>query len=73
LDASDLALKAAQENFNAASESQSLGAGTIIEVTAAQLALVTAETNRVQALYDYLISEMELKLVTGAPLPGEGE
>lgn len=71
LDASEVALKAAQVNFTAASESQSLGAGTIIEVTAAQLALVTAETNRVQALYDYLISEMELKLVTGAPLPGE--
>jgi outer membrane protein len=71
LEASNLALEAAQLNYNAASEAQRLGASDLIEVLTAQVTLVTAETNRVQALYDLLISEVRLDLVVGDPLPGE--
>lgn len=71
LEASTLALEAARLNYNAAAEAQRLGASDLIEVLTAQVTLVTAETNRVQALYDLLISEVRLDLVVGDPLPGE--
>jgi outer membrane protein len=71
LDASRTALEAARENFTAASESQQEGAATVFDVTNAQITLVTAETNFVQALYDFYISDAELRLVTGEPLLGE--
>jgi outer membrane protein len=67
------ALEASQLNYEAAAESQRLGAeGTsVITVLTARVSLVTAESNFVQALYDYYISVTNLKLVTGQPLPGE--
>lgn len=71
LAAAETALKAAELNYKAASESQALGAASILEVTNARTALVTAETNYIQAVFDYLISEVNLKLVTGRKLPGE--
>ena len=71
LEASRVALEAARENFTAASESQREGAATVFDVTNAQITLVTAETNYVQSLYDFYISDAELRLVTGEPLLGE--
>lgn len=71
LAASEAALKAAELSYKAASESHALGAATILEVTNARSALVTAETNYVQAIFDYLIGEINLKLVTGQAMPGE--
>lgn len=71
LAASEAALKAAQENYEAAIEAQRLGAGDVIAVLTAQISLVTAESNAVEARYDWLISEIRLRLVTGEPLPGE--
>ncbi len=65
------ALDAAQENYAAAFERRRLGAGTLVEVITAQVTLVTAEVNYVQAFYDALISEVRLKLATGTPVPGE--
>lgn len=65
------ALAAARENYNAASESQRLGAGTLIDVLTAQVSLVTAEQNAVQALYDLMTDQVRLRLVTGETLPGE--
>jgi len=73
LAASEAALKAAQENYEAAIEAQRLGAGDVIAVLTAQISLVTAESNAVEARYDWLISEIRLRLVTGEPLPGEEE
>ncbi|MES1228127.1 MAG: TolC family protein, partial [Armatimonadota bacterium] len=70
-DVAQSALKAAQVNYDAASEAQKLGAGTLIDVLTAQVSLVTAEQNAVQALYDLLTAQVKLKLVTGQPLPGE--
>jgi outer membrane protein len=71
LEASRIALDAARLNFTAASESLKEGANTVFDVTNAQITLVTAETNFVQALYDFYISDAELRLVTGEPLFGE--
>lgn len=65
------ALLAAQENFRAASESQRLGAATLIDVLTAQVSLVTAESNSIEANFDYTLSEVRLRLVLGRPLPGE--
>lgn len=71
LGAAKAALEAAQTNFQAAQEAQKLGAGDLIEVLTAQVSLATAESNYVQATYDLLISDVQLRLVTGRQLPGE--
>ncbi len=71
LQASEIALQAARLNYQAATESQRLGAAGILDVTNARLSLVTAETNYVQALYDYYIAEVQLRLTIGEPMPGE--
>jgi outer membrane protein len=72
-EAAKLALEAARLNYRAAQESQQDGAqGTnVITVLTAQLSLVTAESNYVEAIFDALISDVRLKLVTGQPLPAE--
>lgn len=71
--AAKLALDAAKLNYQAASESQKAGAeGTsILTVLTAQVSLVTAESNYVEALFDFFVSEARLRLATGRPLPGE--
>jgi outer membrane protein len=69
--AAQVALRAAQLNYEAAVESQRLGASDIIDVITAQVSLVTAESNFVEAQFDYQISEARLRLVTGQPIPGE--
>lgn len=71
LEAADLALKAAQLNFQAADESQKAGAATLLDVITAQVSLVTAESNYIEATYDLLIAQLKLRLVTGLPMPGE--
>lgn len=73
VNAAKAAVEAARLNYQAALESQRLGAeGTdIITVLTAQVSLVTAESNYVEALYDYFISDVRLRLVTGRPIPGE--
>lgn len=63
--ASEAALKAARENFEAAREAQKEGAGTILDVITAQTQLVTAETNAVQAVFDFYIADARLKRATG--------
>ena len=73
LDASKLALEAAQLNFNAAEGAYNAGAGTVLDQLTAQVSLATAESNFIQAYYDLLISEVRLKQVIGRPLPGESE
>ena len=71
LEASKIALAAAQRNFDAAQESLREGVGTIVEVLTAQLALITAETNLVQATYDAAVAELQLRVATGERLPEE--
>ena len=67
----EIALDAAKKNYNAAVDSQKAGAYDLLQVLTAQVSLVTAESNQIQALYDYRISDVNLKLVTGRPIPGE--
>ncbi len=71
LQAARTALTAAQRNYEAARDALQEGAGSIVEVLTAQLALVTAETNLVQAIYDAYIADLRLKLAIGEPLPEE--
>ena len=71
LEASKIAVAAAQRNFDAAQESLREGVGTIVEVLTAQLALITAETNLVQATYDAAVAELQLRVATGERLPVE--
>lgn len=71
LEAAQIALEAAQKNYDAAVDSQKAGAYDLLQVLTAQVSLVTAESNQIQALYDYRISEVNLNLATGRPIPGE--
>ncbi|MCS7301589.1 MAG: TolC family protein [Fimbriimonadales bacterium] len=71
LEASKIAVAAARRNFDAAQESLREGVGTIVEVLTAQLALITAETNLVQATYDAAVAELQLRVAVGDPLPME--
>ena len=71
--AAKLALEAARLNYQAAFESQQMGAeGTdVVTVLTALVSLRTAESNYIEAVYDYYIAEARLRLVTGRPIPGE--
>lgn len=69
--ATKAALEAAKVNYEAAADSQKQGAGDLIQVLTAQVSLTTAESNNIDATYDLLISAVQLKLVTGQPLPGQ--
>ena len=71
LTAAQSAVAAAQENYQAAADSQKLGVGTVVDVITAQSSLATAEANYVEALYDYETSVVDLRLVTGQSIPGE--
>lgn len=73
LEAATAALDAARVNYQAALESQRLGAGNLIEVLTAQVSLATAESNYVEAVYDTAISEVRLRLAIGREMPGEKE
>ena len=70
-EAAQLALLAAQVNYQAAIEANKEGAGTLLEILTARVSLTTAESNLVQANYDLKTSEIRLKLVMGQALPGE--
>lgn len=69
--AASAALEAARANYRAAAESQALGAYNLLQVLTAEVSRVTAESNYIQAVYDYRISEIKLSLVTGRAVPGE--
>ncbi len=69
--AAQIALEAAELNFKAATDAQREGAGNVIEVLTAQVSLTTAASNLVEATYDMLIADAQLRLATGDPLPGE--
>lgn len=71
VEAAKLALQAAQKNYEAAVGSQAAGASNVVEVAIAQSSLVTAESNYIQAIYDYFIADVRLRLVTGSTIPGE--
>lgn len=71
VEATQLALKASQQNYEVALASDKAGAGTLLEVITAQVSLVTAESNAVEAAYDLLISDAQLRLSIGRAIPGQ--
>lgn len=71
VEATQLALKASQLNYEVALASGKAGAGTLLEVITAQVSLVTAESNAVEAAYDLLISDAQLRLSIGRSIPGQ--
>lgn len=71
LRSAELALRAAEQNYDVAVKAQAFGKFNILEIQSAQVSLATAESNYVTASYDTLISDIRLSLVLGEPLPGE--
>jgi outer membrane protein TolC len=63
--AAELAQRAAQLNYEAALESRREGVGSIIDVIQAQTLLVQAETNYVQAIYDFYGADARLARAVG--------
>ena len=57
--------KSAQEDFNLAQEKYNLGAGTILELLDAQVSLTRAQTDVVNALYDYHLAVAALENAMG--------
>jgi TolC family type I secretion outer membrane protein len=62
---SDISLKKARENLELAQGRYEAGVGPYIEVTDAQVASVTTETDHVQALYDYQLAIARLYKAMG--------
>lgn len=56
---------AAQEDLNLVREKYNLGAATILEVLDAEVSLKEAQTNRVQAIFDYNLAVSRLEKVMG--------
>jgi outer membrane protein TolC len=63
--AAQAAQEAAQINFEAATESRREGVGDIIDVITAQTLLVQAQTNFVQAVYDFYVADAQLARAVG--------
>ncbi|MBD3168690.1 MAG: hypothetical protein GF307_04350 [candidate division Zixibacteria bacterium] len=57
--------EAAREDFNLAQEKYNLGAATILELIDAQVSYKQAETNRIQALFDYNLAVSQLEKAMG--------
>jgi outer membrane protein TolC len=62
---SEISLKKARENLELAQGRYEAGVGPYIEVTDAQVASVNAETDHVQALYDYQLAVARLYKAMG--------
>jgi outer membrane protein TolC len=65
LDLNDESVAAAQEDLNIVREKYNLGAATILEVLDAEVSFKTAQTNQVQALFDYNLAISNLEKAMG--------
>jgi outer membrane protein len=65
IQAAQVAVTSAQENFRLAQGRFDAGVGTILELTDAQLALTLAQNTEAQALADYRIALARLDRATG--------
>lgn len=68
IEAQRWAVKLAREGLKIAEVRYQNGIGTQLEVIDSQLALITAQTNQVQAYHDFLIAEAQLKKAVGGNL-----
>lgn len=73
ISATQTALDASRANYDSATQSQKEGVGTILDVIAAENALITAETNAVQAVYDFYTADATLQHAVGSNDPGAAE
>lgn len=60
-----IAIQAAQTNYDAAVASRKAGVATILDVTTAQATLTTTQNQYVGAVYDFYIADANLKRATG--------
>ncbi len=65
LDITARAMKAAQQNFDAAEERFKVGAANILDYTTANSNLATAKINRFNAFYNYLAAQYQMKFALG--------
>jgi outer membrane protein len=65
LDITARSLKAAQQNFEAAEERFKVGAANILDLTTANGNLATAKINRINALYNYIGAQYQMKFALG--------
>lgn len=65
LDITARALKAAQQNFDAAEERFKVGAANILDLTTANANLATSKINRITAIYNYLGAQYQMKFALG--------
>lgn len=71
LEAARAAYAAAELNYRAASESRKAGASGLLDVLTAQVSLATADVNVTQAIYDFALADVNLRLAVGRVVPGE--
>lgn len=65
IDITARALKAAQQNFEAAEERFKVGAANILDLTTANANFATAKINRITAIYNYLGAQYQMKFAMG--------
>jgi len=65
LSASEMSLEAAAKNYEAQKERYAQGLGTTLDMLMAEVQLITAQTNEVQARYDYYVSIAQMNYATG--------
>jgi len=65
LSASEVGLKAAQVNYDAQKERYATGVGTVLDTLNAQVQLTTAQSNAVQARYDYYAAIAQMDYAVG--------
>jgi outer membrane protein len=65
VEAADRTVEQAERGYRIATTRFTTGSGTQLEVHDAQLALTTAKTNRIQAIFDYLVTSADLDQLLG--------
>ena len=73
IEATEVAVQAAEENFKLEEERYNFGGGTFLERLTAQRDLFDARNNLVQAQYNYLIEMARLENEVGVPVLGNSE
>lgn len=68
IDTSKVAVDQAQEDFKIAQVRYAAGVGTNLDVMDAQVALIKAKTNYIQAMYDYNTNKADLERAMGVPV-----
>ena len=73
IEANEVAVEAAEENFKLEEERYNFGGGTFLERLTAQRDLFNARNNLVQSKYNYLIEMANLENEVGTPVVGNPE